>query len=57
MITKDGFIECVKEFLQLFSGKKVKIGTGFSKLLLKKFSIWKLNTLVLGTMFEIFNGS
>ena len=57
MITKDGFIECVKEFLQLFSGKKVKIGTGFSKLLLKKFSIWKLNTLFLGTMFEIFNGS
>ena len=45
--SEDGFTECVKELRQLFSRKKVKIGTVSNALLMKKFSIWKLDTLFL----------
>ena len=47
MVAEDGFTECVKEFQQLFSKKKVKIGTVSNALLMKRFSIWKLDTLFL----------
>ena len=45
--SEDGFTECVKELRQLFSRKKVKIGTVSNALLMKLFSIWELDTLFL----------
>ena len=41
----DGFTECVKKFIELFPGKKVKIGTISNALLMKNFSISKLDTI------------
>ena len=45
--SEDGFTEYVKELRQLFSRKKVKIGTVSNALLMKLFSIWELDTLFL----------
>ena len=47
VVAEDSCTECVKEFLLLFSRKKVKIGTVFNVFLMKKFSIWKFDTLFL----------
>ena len=41
------FHRMCKKFIELFSRKKVKIGTVSNALLMKKFSIWKLDTLFL----------
>ena len=47
MVAEDGFTEYVKELLQLFSCKKIKICFVSNALLVKKFSIWKLDKLFL----------